>query len=112
MPTCETSQNDIQSVGRAYIYTYPQQTPIAVIRGTSEFEQLGYSCDLSRQRGVMTVAVSSPTKDTRLDNQVSYELNRAGVVQIYQNTCASEFSWRATLKSDRSYSGFGNKIKV
>lgn len=60
----------------------------------------------------MTVAVSSPAKDTRLDNQISYELNRAGVVNIYQEISPSRFDLTSTLKSDRPYSGFGNKVMV
>lgn len=56
------------------------------------------------------IAVSSFSKDTRLNSQVSYELNRAGVVQLFElNGTIS--NWRATLKSDRPYSGFGSKIK-
>lgn len=113
-PTCETSQNDIQSVGRAYVFLFPQSTPYSVFTGTTEFEQLGYSVDASSQRQLVTFAISSPSKDTRLNNQLSYELNRAGIVQIYQQASPSDyrFSWRATLKSDRPYSGFGSKVKV
>lgn len=110
---CETSDNDVQSVGRAYVFTYPNKTPILVMNGSSEFEQLGYSVDLSTQSGRLTFAVSSMSKDTRRDDQASYELNRAGIVQLFElDDSAKKLNWRAMLKSDRPYSGFGSKIKV
>lgn len=110
---CQPSKDDIQAVGRVYQFVYVYEVPVQVLTGNTEFEQLGYSCDISRQQGLMTIAVSSVSKDTRIDNQVSYELNRAGTIQIYkQINSGSQFTWRASLKSDRPYSGFGNQVKV
>lgn len=111
-PDCDTSKDDVQSVGRAYLYKYPSKTPLSVVRGDIEYEQLGYSCDLSDQSGRLVAAISSPSKDTRLNTQASFELNRGGVVQLFELLNGKTLNLTATLKSDRPYSGFGSKIKV
>lgn len=78
-----------------------------------EFEQFGYSFDLSNQTGQPMIAISSLTRDSKLNSQFALELNKSGIVQIFKiNILNNSLSLLSTLKSDRPYSGFGSKIKV
>ena len=91
-----------------YLYKYPSKTPIHVFRGEAEFEQFGYSFDITKNN---IIAISSLTKEARLsDSFMSSTLKNAGVVQLYD--FEQNFSQIAILKSDRSYANFGSKIKV
>lgn len=110
---CETSKEDIQAVGRIYIYKFPDDLAFGMLIGKGENDQLGYSFDMGFQMGSPIIAVSSVTQDTRLENKTSFELNRAGIVELYKlNIVNGTFTWITTLKSDRPYSGFGSKVKV
>ena len=81
-----------------------------ILNGTSEFEQFGYAFDLSKQLQDIVIAVSSITKEAKLDkNKNAIVSHRGGVVNIFG---LSKQSLITTIKSDRSYSGFGSKINV
>ena len=100
----------MQAVGRVYVYKYPAMEPLAILNGTSEFEQFGYDFDLSNQLKGTLIAISSLTKDSKLDNrQNAFVSHRGGVVNLFYLGNEQPV---ATIKSDRSYSGFGSKIKV
>jgi hypothetical protein len=111
---CDIAQSDVQAVGRVYIFRYPSATPVAVLSGQTEYEQFGYSFDLSKQlAGLPVLAVGSMTKDTKLSsNRTSFELSRAGIVQLFKlDNPSSNATLMATLKSDRPYSAFGSRIR-
>ena len=61
---CSISDQDIQAVGRVYLYKYPSSQPVKVFEGKENFEQFGYDLDLSVQlknkRSV--ISISSYTK--------------------------------------------------
>ena len=60
---CSISEDDIQAVGRVYIYKYPSLKPISVLSGMSQFENFGYDMDLSRQMASQDlIAISSIKK--------------------------------------------------
>lgn len=58
------SDNDIQAVGRVYLYKYPLNTPVLTLTGQDSFEQFGYDIDMSIQlkEKKQVLAVSSYTK--------------------------------------------------
>lgn len=90
---------------------YPNTNPIMVLNGNTEFEQFGYDFDLSLQPQGQIIAISSLTKDSKLDKETSLEVTRSGVVNLFRLD-AKNSSLIATLKSDRPFSAFGSKIKV
>lgn len=103
----------MQSVGRVYLFKYPSKNPVLTLNGQSEFEQFGYDFDLSLQINSSVIAVSSLTKSTKLENKISFNLNRAGIVQIFSfDVLNLNTSLVSTFKSDRPYSGFGSRVKV
>lgn len=112
-PDCSVSPQDLQSVGRVYIYKYPLSKPLMSLSGKSEFEQFGYDFDLSFQMGSSILAVSSIGKDVKLDNRTSFNLNRAGQVQLFQiDNSLLKINLISIIKSDRPYASFGSRIKV
>ena len=110
---CQTSDDDIQSIGRVYIYKYPIKIPLIIYTGKNEFDQFGYDFDLSKQTNYSVIAITSLTHVSSLNRDSSLVLNRAGIVELYEininkNQSSSLIS---TLKSDRELSEFGNKVK-
>ena len=86
--------------------------PTTVLTGNTEYEQFGYDFDLSNQPDGLVIAISSITKDAKLDaKNDALEVSRGGVVNLF-SLKSSTYSLIATLKSDRSYSSFGSKVKV
>jgi hypothetical protein len=66
---------------------------------------------LSLQPQGKVIAISSLTKDSKLDKKESLEVTRGGIVNLYSlNEKIPKLI--TTLKSDRPYSSFGSKIKV
>ena len=61
---CSISDQDIQAVGRVYLYKYPSNQPIKVFVGNENFEQFGYDLDLSiqLQNKRSVIAISSYSK--------------------------------------------------
>jgi len=106
------SPDDVQAVGRVYLFKYPTKTPVKVLNGTDEFEQFGYSFDLAmNNEGNVVLAVSSVTKAVKLDNaKFASLLKNAGMVQIF-NLTNETVDVIATLKSDRSFSNFGSAVR-
>ena len=96
------------------MYKYPSSRPIKTFEGTENFEQFGYSLDLSVQlqnkRNV--IAISSYTKDCKLEKAGALELNQGGTVQVFDITDINNTTLVTWLKSDRAYSGFGSVVKV
>ncbi len=101
----------MQAVGRLYLFKYPFIRPINVLVGQTQYEQLGYDFDMSRQIKADIIAVSSVAKDSQLNNK-TFVMNRAGEVNLYSIGPNYSLSQISTLKSDRAYSAFGSKIKV
>ena len=66
---------------------------------------------MSLQPQGQVIAISSLTKDTKLDKKESLEVTRGGIVNLYSLNNENP-KLIATLKSDRPYSSFGSKIKV
>lgn len=110
LENCEISDQDIQSVGRVYLYKYPSLKPIMILNGDKEWAQFGYNFDMSYQVNNFIMAVSSVTEDTRLDNDASYELKRAGVVRLF-NLKEDKYELLSIIKSDRAYSAFGSRLE-
>ncbi|CAF0717792.1 unnamed protein product [Brachionus calyciflorus] len=109
---CQVSNDDKQSIGRIYLYKYPKQEPIMVLNGEVEFGQFGYDFDLSIQSNSLIIAVSSVSENSKLQNGTSFELNRAGVVRLFQiDEKNLDFKFLSILKSDRPYSSFGSKVE-
>ena len=112
-PSCSISQDDKQSVGRVYLYKYPNSNPVAVLTGESEFDQFGYSFDLSIQNKKMVIAVASVSKESKLEGKtLSYTLRDAGVVQVFDISNLGKIAILSSLKSDRANAAFGSKLKV
>ena len=83
-----------------------------VLNGTSEFEQFGYSFDLTKQPEQIIIAVASVTKEAKLDKSpIASDLKNAGIVQLF-NLNKTGYPVVAVLKSDRSFSDFGSRVKV
>jgi hypothetical protein len=101
----------VQAVGRLYLFKYPSSNPVSVLEGQTQYEQLGYDLDMSRQIKADVIAVSSVAKDSKLKNN-TFVMNRAGEVGLYSIGPNYSLSLISTLKSDRAYSAFGSKVKV
>ena len=110
LENCQISDQDIQSAGRVYLFKYPSLKPVIILNGDKELAQFGYNIDMSHQVNNFILAVSSVTEDTRLDNADSFELNRAGVVRIF-NLKQDKYELLSVIKSDRPYSAFGSSLK-
>jgi len=84
------------------------------LTGTSEFEQFGYSFDLSIQSKQTVIAVSSISKDSKLNEANAINLKYGGIVQVFSlNSILHGLpNVMCTLKSDRSYSAFGSRVRV
>jgi hypothetical protein len=126
---CQTSDQDIQSLGRVYIYKYGLKQPVTVFKGDQEFGQFGYEVDLSKQVNFSVIAVTSLTHESMLnDRSNAVKLNRAGIVELYRlddtfsvhsnkylhqesSTCKNQSTCLlATFKSDRQLAEFGNRV--
>lgn len=93
-----------------YIFKYPSNTPVTTLIGTEQFEQFGYSFDISKQFNSTVIAVASISKNSIISNKSNpITLKHGGIVQIYK---IIDNSLIANLKSDRSYASFGSKVKV
>ena len=112
--TCDFDEKDKQSVGRVYLFKYPSETSLITLTGSSKFEQFGYSFDLSIQSKQTVIAVSSISKDSKLNEPNAINLKYGGIVQVFNlNTNLHGLpSVVCTLKSDRAYSAFGSRVKV
>ena len=84
-----------------------------MLSGDVEFEQFGYSFDLSKQNQKLVISISSVSKESVLDRNLgALRLNRAGIVQTYDITSHMQPKLISILKSDRPYAQFGSKVKV
>lgn len=97
-----------------YIYKYPSKTQLAQLSGDETFEQFGYDFDMSIQLdNRKVIAISSYTKDCQLNSAgPSLKLDQGGIVQVFDVNNLNNISLITILKSDRSYAGFGSKVKV
>ena len=62
------SDQDVQSIGRVYLYKYPSSEPVKILTGSESFEQFGYDLDLSiqLQNKRSVIAISSYSKGKKL----------------------------------------------
>jgi hypothetical protein len=98
------------------LYQYPATASFLDLPGWEEFEQHGYSVDLTKRKDYgIVLAVSSVGRTSKIeDRTLAYDLHRAGQVNLYsiQTGGKPSATLLSTLKSDRAYAAFGSKIRV
>lgn len=111
-PSCQFDDKDVQAVGSVHLFNYPSKKPAVSLSGASEFEQFGYSFDLSEQNQKLVISISSVSQESALDKRLALPLHRAGVVQSFDLSNLGQPKLISVLKSDRPYAQFGSRVKV